>query len=37
MLLRYSLGLQAEAVAIEKAVYDVVDRGILPADVAPAD
>jgi len=35
MLLRHSLGLSAEAVAIEKAVYDVVDRGILTADIAP--
>jgi 3-isopropylmalate dehydrogenase len=35
MLLRHSLGLEAEAVAIEKAVYEVVDRGVLPADIAP--
>jgi len=36
MLLRHSLGLEAEAVAIEKAVYGAVDRGVLPADIAPA-
>jgi 3-isopropylmalate dehydrogenase len=36
MLLRHSLDLEAEAVAIEKAVYVVIDRGILPTDVAPA-
>ena len=35
MLLRYSLGLEAEAVAVEKAVYAVVDRGVLPTDIAP--
>jgi len=35
MLLRYSLGLEAEAVAVEKAVYAVVDRGVLPVDIAP--
>ncbi len=34
MLLRYSLGLEAEAIAIEKAVYAVVDRGVLPVDIA---
>jgi 3-isopropylmalate dehydrogenase len=36
MLLRYSLGLEAEAVAVEKAVYVVVDRGVWPADITPA-
>jgi len=36
MLLRHSLGLEKEALAVEKAVYDVVDRGILPVDIAPA-
>jgi 3-isopropylmalate dehydrogenase len=36
MLLRHSLGLEAEAVAVEKAVYAVVDHGVLPADIAPA-
>jgi 3-isopropylmalate dehydrogenase len=36
MLLRHSLGLEAEAAAVEKAVYGVVERGILPADIAPA-
>jgi 3-isopropylmalate dehydrogenase len=36
MLLRHSLGLEAEAVAVEKAVYAVVDRGVLPVDIAPA-
>ncbi len=36
MLLRHSLGLEAEAAAIEKAVYSVVERGVLPADIAPA-
>ena len=35
MLLRHSLGLEAEAVAVEKAVYAVVDRGVLPVDIAP--
>jgi 3-isopropylmalate dehydrogenase len=34
MLLRYSLGLEAEAAAVEKAVYGVVDRGVLTADIA---
>jgi len=36
MLLRHSLGLEAEASAVEKAVYGVVDKGVLPADIAPA-
>lgn len=36
MLLRHSLDLEAEAAAIEKSVYTVVDRGVLPADIAPA-
>ena len=35
MLLRHSLGLEAEAVAIENAVNSAVDKGILPADIAP--
>jgi 3-isopropylmalate dehydrogenase len=35
MLLRHSLGLEAEAIAVEKAVYAVVDRGVLPVDIAP--
>jgi 3-isopropylmalate dehydrogenase len=36
MLLRYSLGLEAEAAAIEKAVYLAIERGVLPGDVALA-
>ena len=35
MLLRHSLGLETEAVAVEKAVYAVIERGVLPADIAP--
>jgi len=36
MLLRHSLGLEAEAVAVEKAVDAAIERGVLPADIAPA-
>ncbi|HEY1012174.1 MAG TPA: 3-isopropylmalate dehydrogenase [Herpetosiphonaceae bacterium] len=36
MLLRHSLGLAEEASAIEAAVGAVLERGILPADLAPA-
>lgn len=36
MLLRYSLGLQAEAQAVEAAVAAVLDAGYLTADLAPA-
>jgi 3-isopropylmalate dehydrogenase len=36
MLLRHSLGLEAEAVAVEKAVSAAVDAGVLTADIAPA-
>jgi 3-isopropylmalate dehydrogenase len=35
MLLRYSLGLEAEAVAVERAVEEAVSAGVLTADVAP--
>lgn len=33
MLLRHSLGLEAEAVAVEKAVNAAIDAGVLPADI----
>jgi 3-isopropylmalate dehydrogenase len=36
MLLRHSLGLEAEAAALEKAVDVAVDAGVLTADIAPA-
>jgi 3-isopropylmalate dehydrogenase len=36
MLLRHSLGLEAEAVAVEKAVDAAIENGVLPADIAPA-
>ncbi|KPL91373.1 3-isopropylmalate dehydrogenase [Herpetosiphon geysericola] len=36
LLLRYSLGLNAEAEAVEKAVYATIDAGILTGDLAPA-
>jgi 3-isopropylmalate dehydrogenase len=36
MLLRYSLGLEAEAALVEKAVNAAIDRGVLPVDIAPA-
>jgi 3-isopropylmalate dehydrogenase len=36
MLLRHSLDLGAEATAVERAVNTAIDRGVLPADVAPA-
>jgi 3-isopropylmalate dehydrogenase len=36
MLLRYSLGLEKEALAVEAAVATAIDRGVLTADVAPA-
>jgi 3-isopropylmalate dehydrogenase len=35
MLLRHSLRLEAEAHALEAAVNDAIDRGVLPADLAP--
>jgi 3-isopropylmalate dehydrogenase len=35
MLLRHSLGLMAEASAVENAVYRVIDQGILTADITP--
>jgi 3-isopropylmalate dehydrogenase len=35
MLLRYSLGLEKEAAAVESAVSRAIDRGVLTADVAP--
>ena len=36
MLLRHSLGLDAEARCLEAAVADAIDRGVLTADLAPA-
>jgi len=36
LLLRYSLGLEAEARAVEAAVAAAIDADVLPADVAPA-
>jgi 3-isopropylmalate dehydrogenase len=36
LLLRHSLGLSAEANAVEAAVGAAIDRGVLPGDVAPA-
>jgi 3-isopropylmalate dehydrogenase len=36
MLLRHSLGLSAEAAAVEAAVGAAIDRNVLPGDVAPA-
>jgi 3-isopropylmalate dehydrogenase len=35
LLLRHSLGLEAEAAAVEKAVEAAIDRGVLTQDVAP--
>ncbi len=35
MMLRHSLGLEAEALAIENAVYRALDAGALTADIAP--
>ena len=36
MLLRHSLGLEREARAVERAVYEALDAGALTADLAPA-
>ena len=36
LLLRHSLGLEAEALAIEAAVSDAIVAGVLTADIAPA-
>ncbi|MEA2696976.1 MAG: 3-isopropylmalate dehydrogenase [Myxococcales bacterium] len=36
MLLRHSLGLTTEAAAVEAAVGNAIDRGILPGDIAAA-
>jgi 3-isopropylmalate dehydrogenase len=36
LLLRYSLGLEAEAVAVERAVEDAVSAGVRTADIAVA-
>src|SRR5215471_1756422 len=36
LLLRYSLGLETEAAAVERAVDAAIDRGIFPVDIAPA-
>jgi 3-isopropylmalate dehydrogenase len=35
MLLRHSLGLEKEALAVEAAVTAAIDAGVLPADIAP--
>ncbi|MEO6208553.1 MAG: 3-isopropylmalate dehydrogenase [Gemmatimonadaceae bacterium] len=35
MMLRHSLGLEAEALAVENAVYRALDAGALTADIAP--
>jgi 3-isopropylmalate dehydrogenase len=35
MLLRHSLGLLAEAKAVEQAVDQAIERGVLPVDIAP--
>jgi len=35
LLLRYSLGLEREACAVEQAVHETIDAGILSADLAP--
>lgn len=37
MLLRYSLGLEEEANAVEKAVYAVLEQGLRTPDIATAD
>jgi len=37
MLLRHSLGLRAEAAAVEAAVYGTIDEGTLTADVVTKD
>jgi 3-isopropylmalate dehydrogenase len=36
MLLRYSLGLEKEAAAVEAAVGSAIERGVLTADLTPA-
>jgi 3-isopropylmalate dehydrogenase len=36
LLLRHSLGLEAEARAVELSVRSAIDAGVLPSDVAPA-
>jgi 3-isopropylmalate dehydrogenase len=36
LLLRHSLGLETEAVAVERAVDAAIDRGVFPVDIAPA-
>ncbi|MGH7475959.1 MAG: 3-isopropylmalate dehydrogenase [Longimicrobiales bacterium] len=36
LLLRHSLGLEAEARQVEAAVAEVLESGLLPADIAPA-
>ena len=36
MLLRYSLGLEKEAAAVEAAVGAAIDRGVLTADLTAA-
>ena len=35
LLLRYSLGLETEAAAVERAVDAAIDRGVFPVDIAP--
>jgi 3-isopropylmalate dehydrogenase len=37
MMLRHSLGLEAEATAIEQATWDTISRGVGTADVVPGD
>ena len=36
LLLRHSLGLEAESRAVEAAVNAAISQGVLPGDVAPA-
>ena len=36
LLLRHSLGLETEAIAVENAVASAIDAGVLTADLAPA-
>ena len=37
MLLRYSLNLQEEAIDVENAIYNVIEKGARTADIATAD
>ena len=36
MMLRHSLGLEREALAVERAVHEALDAGALTADLAPS-